>query len=65
MQEYFLQDSKMSPYEIAMAINIKRETIKRSVLRESKSKKYFPENTIEKDLPIIKEYYSYFEANKD
>lgn len=65
MQEYFLQDSKMSPHEIAMAIDIKRKTIKRSVLRESKSKKYFPEGTIEKDLPIIKEYYSYFEVNKD
>lgn len=55
----------MSPHEIAMAIDIKRKTIERSVLRESKSKKYFSEDTIEKDLPIIKEYYSYFEVNKD
>ncbi|MBU4299095.1 hypothetical protein KJ636_03575 [Patescibacteria group bacterium] len=65
MQEYFLQDSKMGSSEIAMAINERRKKIDRSVFEELKSKKYFPENTIEKDIPIVKEYYSHFEANKN
>jgi len=65
MQEYFLQDSKMDSSEIAVAINERREKIDKSVSEELKSKKYFPENVIEKDMPIVKEYYSHFEANKN
>lgn len=65
MQEYFLQDSKMSSSEIAMAINERTKKIDRSVFDELKSKKYFPKNVVEKDMSIIKEYYSHFEESKN
>ena len=65
MHEYFLQDSKMDYSGITMAINERRRKIDKSVSEEFKNKKYFPENVIEKDIPIVKEYYSHFEANKN
>jgi len=57
MHEYFLQDSKKSSSEILTHINIMKNTINKSISRELESKKYFPENVIKKDIPIIKEYY--------
>lgn len=64
MQEYFLQDSKMSASEIKKIIWSKAYDIDESVREELESKKYFPENVIKESISIIKGYYSYFKLNK-